>query len=95
MPSWEDANEDVDNLDDEQLIEACLGLGSESPLKRGAHFAQWDWPPEAGTPGSIAIDADIVTWFQKRSVAWRAVINAVLRGWISANSKDDTRPIDG
>jgi uncharacterized protein (DUF4415 family) len=95
MPTWENAHEDVNNLDDEDLIEACLGLGSDSRAKpSGARFAQWDWPPEVEDPRSVEIDADILTWFRARSGAWRKVINAVLRGWIEASSKDDTRSAD-
>ena len=91
MPSWEDADEDVNNLDDQELIEACLGLGSsDQPKRSAARFAAWDWPPEVGQARPVEIDADIVTWFQSQSLAWRKVINAVLRGWIEANK--DTTP---
>ena len=95
MPSWEDANEDVNNLDDEDLIEACLGLGSDSQTKpSGARFAHRDWPSEAGEPRSVEIDAEVVAWFQTHSVAWRNVINAVLRGWVEANNEKEARPAD-
>jgi hypothetical protein len=95
MPTWDDAHEDVNNLDDEELIEACLGLGSDNrPKQSGVRFAQWDWPPEAGDPRSVEIDAEVLAWFQARSVAWRKVINAVLRGWIEASTRGETRPAD-
>ena len=94
MPSWDDANEDVNNLDDEELIEACLGLGSgNQPNRSTARFAHWDWPPEAGQARPVEIDADVVTWFQTQSIAWRKVINAVLRGWIEVNT-DQAPPSD-
>ena len=96
MPSWEDADEDVNNLDDQELIEACLGLGSGDAPKRGmARHAHWDWPPEAGKALSVEIDGDVTAWFQTQSVAWRKLINAVLRGWIEAQGKEEIRPTDG
>ncbi|HVY16545.1 MAG TPA: BrnA antitoxin family protein [Rhodopila sp.] len=78
------AAEDASDLDDETLIEACLGLdGRTSPRTRPVKLP--DWPPNRDQPVTLHIDPDIAAWFRARSSCWQRDVGRVLRGWIAAH----------
>lgn len=79
-----DAAEDASTLDDDALIEACLGLDQGRPAQT-APVTLPDWPPRRNQMVMVPIDPDIAAWFQVQSGSWRRDIGRVLRGWIAAH----------
>jgi hypothetical protein len=83
--TWNDAAEDAMSLDDDALIEACLGL-DQGKSAQNAPMILPDWPPPAERRAMIAIDPATAEWFQSRSTkTWRRDIERVLRAWIVAH----------
>ncbi len=90
MP-WTDSAEDAISLDDDALIEACLGLDGQKTSPDPAK-ALPDWPPRTDQGVLIAIDPEIAAWFQAQSTTWRRDIGRVLRAWIVANKTSAQSP---
>lgn len=89
--TWIDAVEDAISLDDDALIEACLGLdGQKSPPSRAKTLP--DWPPRTSQGVLVPIDPEIALWFQTQSTTWWQDIGGVLRAWITANSTCTQHP---
>jgi len=81
-----DAVEDAISLDDDALIEACLGLDQGRPSSRTAVILP-DWPPPVAQRVMIGIDPATAEWFQSRSKkTWRRDIDRILRAWIAAHT---------
>jgi hypothetical protein len=83
--TWNDAAEDAMSLDDDALIEACLGL-DQGKSSQNPPMILPDWPPRAERRIMVAIDPTTAQWFQARSKkTWRGDVEHVLRAWIAAH----------
>jgi hypothetical protein len=83
--TWNDAAEDAMSLDDDALIEACLGL-DQGKSPQNPPMILPDWPPPSERRMMIAIEPATAEWFQSRSKkTWRRDIERVLRAWIAAH----------
>ena len=85
----DEPDEDADTVDDETLLETCIGA---EPPKRDSgvdHAPELkDFPQFLGvTDMSTEIDADIVAWFKANHADWQQQMGAVLRGWVTARSR--------
>ncbi|HET6608018.1 MAG TPA: hypothetical protein VFG62_15170 [Rhodopila sp.] len=84
-----DAAEDAINLDDDALIEACLGFDRSKSSSR-APMVLPDWPPPVAQRVMVGIDPATAEWFQSRSrKSWRRDIDRILRAWITAHTPTD------
>jgi uncharacterized protein (DUF4415 family) len=84
--TWNNAAEDAISLDDDALIEACLGIDQGKPSPTTATSLP-DWPPPAAQRVMIGIDPATAEWFQSRSKkTWRRDIDRILRAWIAAHT---------
>ncbi|HQT76581.1 MAG: hypothetical protein B7Z80_19235 [Rhodospirillales bacterium 20-64-7] len=89
---------DADDLDDDELLEAYLGIDAGSGIKDPAIAAQPssipDWPSRLTRDLrlDLNVDADTVEWFKAHHTDWRAEMRFVLRAWVRAEDNGTAKP---
>jgi hypothetical protein len=85
----DEPDEDADTVDDETLLETCMGAVLPKREANAGHVSDFqDFPQSYGVPNmSTEIDADIVAWFKANHADWQQQMGAVLRGWVVAHSR--------
>lgn len=81
---------DAENLDDDELLAACLGIGEQGTAGQPAEIP--DWPPARSNPVTVAIEADTAAWFKANSANWQREIGFVLRAWVAAHGNESGSP---
>lgn len=85
-------DEDADNLDDESLLKAYLGLQPGQAAPQAIPSTELpEWPDNPGASASLEIDAATLNWFQTRHADWKHEINLVLRAWVAHQSETGLR----
>jgi hypothetical protein len=78
---------DADGFDDDQVLQAYLGIDAQSPAQDTAGPAEMpDWPLPCVRDIGLSIDVETVAWFKSRHADWRAEMSFVLRAWTIARS---------
>jgi hypothetical protein len=85
----DEPDEGADTVDDETLLETCVGADlpkREPNVAPGSDFS--DFPQVYGMQNmNTEIDVDIVTWFKANYADWQRQMGAVLRGWVASHSR--------
>ena len=84
--SSHDPDEDAELLDDEALIEACLGLNEPNDKRRVSRVAMPDWPAPSHGEVCLTIDPDTKRWFAANHAQWRREMALVLKAWVLAHT---------
>nr|WP_294522409.1 BrnA antitoxin family protein [uncultured Rhodopila sp.] len=88
----DEPDEDADSLDDDALVEAYTGTIITPEPTAAAIPPPADWPYSASQQDTLAVDADILAWFQANHPDWRRRVSAVLRAWIAAQPAKGLSP---
>jgi uncharacterized protein (DUF4415 family) len=85
----DEPDEDADTVDDETLLETCVGA---EPPKRDSsvdHAPDMpDFPRSRKAPNvRTDLDAGTLAWFKANHADWQQQIGAVLRAWVAARSR--------
>ena len=89
----DEPDEDADTLDDDELLENYLALGSAErvPAKRksGADSASavLDWPQSPERDTGPDVDSRTLAWFKANHTDWRLGMADVLRAWVAARTR--------
>jgi uncharacterized protein (DUF4415 family) len=90
MTISDEPDEDADSLDDENLLETCVGV--EAPKRQSASTAAAsgmpDWPPSRRAPNVRAeIDVETLAWFKTTRPNWRDELGSILKAWVAAQKQ--------
>lgn len=93
-------DEDADNLDDENLLEAYLGVGMPTSDRGGTPTSErgeataaggLDWPGSHARDIGLTVNAETLAWFKANHSDWRLAIESVLRAWVDARTANAQR----
>ena len=77
------------SLTDEDIAQAVADDPDAAPLLDDAWFRKARLvPPDPKVPISIRIDRDVLQWFRRQGPRYQTKINAVLRAYVEAQSKE-------
>jgi hypothetical protein len=90
MTISDEPDEDADSLDDDDLLETCVG--AEAPKRQSTSTAAAsgmpDWPPSRRVPNVRAeIDVETLTWFKTTRPNWRDELGSILKAWVAAQKQ--------
>ena len=86
----DEPDEDADDLDDETLLQAYLGVGAAKPATTNSTADLPDWPQRRERDPSLNIDPETLAWFKARHGDWRGRMASVLRAWVAAQTPRET-----
>jgi hypothetical protein len=85
----DEPDEGADILDDEAVIDKCLGGQPglpDSPGRADPAVPRFEWPNGASGEVLIPVDSDTLAWFRGNHANWKHQMTAVLRGWVATQS---------
>jgi hypothetical protein len=90
MTISDEPDEDADSLDDEDLLETCVG--AEAPKRQSASTTAAsgipDWPPSRRVPNvRTEIDVETLIWLKTTRPDWRSELGPVLKAWVAAQKQ--------
>jgi hypothetical protein len=90
MTISDEPDEDADSLNDEGLLETCLGV--ETPKRQSTSTAAAlgipDWPPSRRVPNvRTEIDVETLTWLKATRPDWRGELGPLLKAWVAARKQ--------
>ncbi|WP_428533728.1 hypothetical protein [Rhodopila sp.] len=90
----DEPDEDADNLDDETLLRAYLGVGAATQAATDSTTDLPDWPQRRERDPGLNIDPETLAWFKARHGDWRGRMASVLRAWVAAHTlRENSVPV--